>query len=1224
MLFKENEGLLFYVSGNTLEADFAKGNRETVFAKDVSIIDDGQGHRAIKCEDREKLAWSAPRNIYSERGTLSFFWRSRYEIGTTEFPIFRVGFADHTSWDQTWLRIDWAGYGFDAMITDRNLKRARVSWRSDFHPSPEEWVHLSLAWDQRYGIRFYVNGKMVGEEYRPEVYDCALGLFGPHSRAISNWNVSSAFNFVRGGDIREIAIFDRMLSDENIEKLSRLEAPCLRSGDFSVPASSLSYDELWRWQNGFRRELPTLPGEASVRKVEIHDAYDIARWYWKACDGIRETTWPGVHNRSRLKGRNDYFQLPDWDCYSLSGKSIEFTVPDEDFNWVEIAGSAHGKLSYEGETLFTRELGEERTVDCFEKRHGGKLVFTNDEIEEPIGDFSLFNAKEGRAPENEQRKTYYISSSAPASDREKSVLSFIAGRFVREERSAYFASTRRSQVQEKNRRLFFQVVIPYEEDSSVGLDGVELYIPDDGSMQPVSLSIQVKDPLWYHRNLMQLTFRKREGEQRLWLDTRDRILPEDRCLYMTIAADREIDISSWSFTLVLKSRSECKAEHCIDRFTQVRDIYGHLVEEAPKGKGFDLYNRFVGDINDLMKVDPEHIPGQYYLYERDLLDHGMTKFPGVKKKIEHPEEFFRPDYNLGKVPQGVPEWAWWQVDYLKKYKYVVNWYIDNRQIFNGEFGGGLSDDGDFTSDWVGLALMGSDPEKIIRSVERLNDAFYSQGMFTNGLCSIQADELHSSEEGITCLAQCCAADYGNPKYLERAMENVRGGYWITGINKAGHRHFRSAYFSGSKMSKDMPWAIEDFYSGIALSPAWFVARFNGNEKTMKLLTELSDGIVAHYDSSTGILHGVVEFETDRIAEEFTEGAYTYEQYRKRTRGHLFTLFPAYRLTGNSIYYDVLEKKFKGVDVCYVKECNRYDEEADRHLDKAEIAAEYRERCYHAGVREYYNTLGSPWIDRVEIRYQEIQYDRLAGIGYERRYVAYPRNMISWRFEREGDDESIAILSPVALDDRIKLIICNISDHAVEADMLGAEMTPGRWSYSFGIDESDSDRIENLLCEGELYWERGLPLHLSIPAGRTCVFDAHLVEKSSDLPQDRYDLGISRDDLFLFEHGLNVRIHSLGAVPSPEGIKVVLKRPDGSVALDCELPSIEAPTDLYPRTWDVIFNTWQIEDLTGYTVEIDPESKGHETTRNNNSVRIDAALLSRLKEALYEAHHRKIF
>ena len=40
-------------------------------------------------------------------------------VGEGPFPIFRVGYADHSSWDMAWLRIDWNGHGFDAFVTAR-------------------------------------------------------------------------------------------------------------------------------------------------------------------------------------------------------------------------------------------------------------------------------------------------------------------------------------------------------------------------------------------------------------------------------------------------------------------------------------------------------------------------------------------------------------------------------------------------------------------------------------------------------------------------------------------------------------------------------------------------------------------------------------------------------------------------------------------------------------------------------------------------------------------------------------------------------------------------------------------------------------------------------------------------------------------------------------------------------------------------------------------------
>lgn len=48
------------------------------------------------------------------------------ELYDIPFPLFRVGFADHSSWDMVWLRIDWNGSGFEGFVTDNNLARIRV------------------------------------------------------------------------------------------------------------------------------------------------------------------------------------------------------------------------------------------------------------------------------------------------------------------------------------------------------------------------------------------------------------------------------------------------------------------------------------------------------------------------------------------------------------------------------------------------------------------------------------------------------------------------------------------------------------------------------------------------------------------------------------------------------------------------------------------------------------------------------------------------------------------------------------------------------------------------------------------------------------------------------------------------------------------------------------------------------------------------------------------
>ena len=122
-------GLLFYLSGDHgFNADYAAAAIPSRITRATSRFSPAASHGSyIQCGNNQLLSYWAPGNIYSQRGTLSFFWRSRDPLDETEFPVFRVGFADHSSWDMVWLRIDWNGHGFDAFVTDVNLGRTRVS-----------------------------------------------------------------------------------------------------------------------------------------------------------------------------------------------------------------------------------------------------------------------------------------------------------------------------------------------------------------------------------------------------------------------------------------------------------------------------------------------------------------------------------------------------------------------------------------------------------------------------------------------------------------------------------------------------------------------------------------------------------------------------------------------------------------------------------------------------------------------------------------------------------------------------------------------------------------------------------------------------------------------------------------------------------------------------------------------------------------------------------------
>ena len=158
-----------------------------------------------------------------------------------------------------------------------------------------------------------------------------------------------------------------------------------------------------------------------------------------------------------------------------------------------------------------------------------------------------------------------------------------------------------------------------------------------------------------------------------------------------------------------------------------------LIEEHTNNPKLNLYNRFAADITDVLRVNPNNWVAQTYWFDSN-------------------RSHLRPAFTQPAAPAGVPLWAFRQVTQLRNLNRFVTWYIDKRQIENGEFGGGLSDDGDLTNTWPATALMGYEPEKIKTSLTKEMDAFTIRACYQRS-AQIQADELHSYEEGIQVLGQ---------------------------------------------------------------------------------------------------------------------------------------------------------------------------------------------------------------------------------------------------------------------------------------------------------------------------------------------------------------------------------------------------------------------------------------------------------------------------------------
>jgi hypothetical protein len=1208
------DGLLFYASGDKgLTADIAGGDRQPNFASGVSNVPDGHAGGAFRWADDGYIAWRAPGNIYAQRGTLAFDWRPRTPLGVAPFAIFRVGFADHSSWDMAFLRIDWNGHGFDAFVTDANLSRVRVSVKLDKVPAPDSWTHIAFAWDEAVGVRLSIDGKEVARKDMRADLDSGLDQFGLAGRIISPHQVQSRYHFMRGSDVDEIRIYDHMLD-----------------------AGATSEDRTaWLHRFGWDRASPPLLTDpvTAIRKVEFADARDLKQWMWKGVDGIAETTWPGVYNRSRLPGRDDYFELPDWNTYVEGGKAYVLSVPaSERFNRVELRGAAYGSLDYAADgksfaPLAMRPQGVVRSVDAFDTRTGGTLRFTNVAQETPIQELWAYDVRAGAVPAGTRQLSYTVNASvAPTSYAALDGLNtFIAGRYPASERTTVVAlpagagraapGAGNAAAGEAARRSrgapIVHVLIPSGfgdaasgrplarawnygwENVHDGLDGVALDLPvllvtpnKDGL---IPLNIRVKDPIWPGRDMIDLSVSVKPGEKRtLWLDLRDRILTADS-FYLSIASAAPdfgaASLDGMGVRLVFKERGEALKEHVADRFAQVRDNWGFLVEEHTASKREALYRRLAADVGDLLRVDPDHIEGRRYWAD---ISYGATGFPAFTQPTP---------------PTGVPLWAFRQLEDLKLVRRFVDWWIDNRQVPYGDFGGGISDDTDLTQQWPGLALMGVEPDKVNASLRALSDAAYANGMRTNGLGTITTDELHAYEEGLNSDAERLYLNWGEPKALERLMATTKALQRVILRNPAGHMHFATNWYGGKTIYREGPWEWQKPYSFTVMHAPILLGLYNANPAARGLVTGVVDGWLAHGKPDAG---GSISYPNEinwrSDAERVGDGG--------GVPTPLQSAWAAWRFTGDTKYLTPIVSRATKSGPAANADLNenvaavldRTDWRAKLTADAANGGEFQRYAAWDAtgdvkwlealhgdaiadkSQHEYMYTEGHWWSDRVEQPNELLQRERLGGVALKRNQT-YPGNTVSWRFAQADAAEHVALLLPGARPDRFEVIAWNASGQPQQAEMTSWNVVGGRWR----VTGPDGSR--------ELALERSMGAALRFPAGES-RWRFELVQPGTPVEQ-RADLGIGSDDVVRHGDALLVTVHSLGAVGTGGGTAVLEN--GGKPIASVMLPPLAAPLALEPVTATVRLPVPRGAPRSGLAVRVALPGGAAEVTMRNNAV-----------------------
>ena len=167
---------------------------------------------------------------------------------------------------------------------------------------------------------------------------------------------------------------------------------------------------------------------------------------------------------------------------------------------------------------------------------------------------------------------------------------------------------------------------------------------------------------------------------------------------------------------------------------------------------------------------------------------------------------------------GAPQWANLQREALVRLQSIIDFWIDERQAPDGQFGGGWGDDVELWRRWTPV-LLGFDHAKAQDAQQRLAEGIFGLERLRHGYTNVMSDVEHSAEDTSDPLTLALLidpnSDFALPK-SDRIGELARS-LWMT-ANDRNQLQFRSTYFTATQVDSNRSRACDTAYHTRALQP----------------------------------------------------------------------------------------------------------------------------------------------------------------------------------------------------------------------------------------------------------------------------------------------------------------------------------------------------------------------------------------------------------------------
>ena len=229
-----------------------------------------------------------------------------------------------------------------------------------------------------------------------------------------------------------------------------------------------------------------------------------------------------------------------------------------------------------------------------------------------------------------------------------------------------------------------------------------------------------------------------------------------------------------------------------------------------------------------------HIREAYLNESFRLLEVARKSFPQntlIPAYLGNPEQWS----DLVPTNPRAPEWANLQRKVLEKLTYLIHWWVDNRQISDGQFGGGWGDDVEIWRNWVPV-LFAFEDAKSVESQQKLFEGLYAIPRMSRGYTTSFSDVEHTSEEYADPLTCMLNMQPENPVWEDRvlmALEYIENQW--AGVNERGFIQFKSTWFNVDRIDLDEKRACDSPYHTRLVQPLMLLWLRTGNERVGSFL-----------------------------------------------------------------------------------------------------------------------------------------------------------------------------------------------------------------------------------------------------------------------------------------------------------------------------------------------------------------------------------------------------